>query len=174
MNGARCRLIVFGGLPGTGKSTLARALTQEGNATYLRIDEIEQALRESGSLSGGVGAAGYMAAYAVAHSNLRLGRAVIADCVNPLAITRQAWRRVASNSGARIFEVEVTCSDPAEHRRRVESRSTDIAGLKLPSWDDILRREYEPWDRPRVVIDTAGRSVADALTELRSGLEAAA
>ncbi len=58
-------LIVFSGLPGTGKTTLARALAQDWNATYLRIGEIEQALRSSGTLSGEVGPAGYMAAYAL-------------------------------------------------------------------------------------------------------------
>ncbi len=35
-------LIVFGGLPGTGKTTLARAFAQRRRATYLRIDTIEQ------------------------------------------------------------------------------------------------------------------------------------
>jgi predicted kinase len=43
-------LIVFGGLPGTGKTTLARAVVQEHAATYLRIDTIEQTLRSSGVL----------------------------------------------------------------------------------------------------------------------------
>jgi len=123
MSAVRCRVIVFGGMPGTGKTTLARRLAQDLTVTYLRIDEIEQALRTSGALGGEVGGAGYMAAYAVAESNLRLGRTVIADCVNPLAITREAWRRVAANSGAGIVEIEVICSDRAEHRRRVETRT---------------------------------------------------
>nr|WP_246751941.1 AAA family ATPase [Bradyrhizobium diazoefficiens] len=41
-------LIVFGGLPGTGKTTVARELTQRLAATYLRIDTIEQTLRSAG------------------------------------------------------------------------------------------------------------------------------
>jgi len=39
-------LIVFGGLPGTGKTTIARELTRRLAATYLRIDMIERRLRE--------------------------------------------------------------------------------------------------------------------------------
>ena len=38
-------LIIFGGLPGSGKSTIARALALRLGAVYLRIDTIEQAIR---------------------------------------------------------------------------------------------------------------------------------
>lgn len=161
-------LIVFGGLPATGKTTLARALARERQAVYLRIDTLEQALRESGRLIGDLGPAGYMAAYALAEENLRLGRMVVADCVNPLAITRQAWRQAATAAGAMIIEIEVMCSDADEHRRRVETRSIDIAGLAPPNWRQVVEREYEPWDRPPLVVDTAHRTPEEALTELRA------
>ena len=41
-------LIVFGGLPGSGKSSIARELARETGAMWLRIDSIEQPIRESG------------------------------------------------------------------------------------------------------------------------------
>jgi hypothetical protein len=41
------------------------------------------------------------------------------------------------------------------HRRRVESRVADIAGHRLPTWQEVLERDYRAWDRPRLVIDTA-------------------
>lgn len=164
-------LIVFAGLPGTGKTTLARAFARERQAAYLRIDTIEQALRSSRMLAGEVGPAGYMAAYALAEENLRLGRIVVADAVNPLAVTRAAWRQVAAAAAAAIFEIEVVCSDADEHRRRIETRASDVAGLVPPTWRQVVDREYEPWDRPRFILDTANRTAADALDELRAWID---
>jgi predicted kinase len=164
-------LIVFGGLPGTGKTTLARLAAKEYRAVYLRIDTIEQALRSSGALAGEVGGAGYIVGYALAEANLRLGQIVAADSVNPLALTRDAWRKAAGNAQSRIVEIEMVCSDPAEHRRRIETRSVDVAGLVLPTWEAVQRREYEKWDRPRLVLDTAGRTIDDAFSELRLRLD---
>ena len=146
-------LIVMGGLPGTGKTSVSRELARHLRALHLRIDTIEFALASSESVP--VGVAGYVVAYAVAADALRQGLPVVADCVNPLAITRNAWRDVAKSAAAEIIEVEIVCSALIEHRRRVETRVSDIPGLGLPSWKDVLEREYEPWDRQPVVLDTA-------------------
>lgn len=137
-------LYIFGGLPGTGKSTLSQHLARDRQWIHLRIDTIEQVLRQSGSLVTGI--EGYAIAYSLAENNLRLGLSVVADSVNPLQITRTAWREVAQRAGVPFIEVEVICSDRAEHQRRVETRSTDVPGLKLPTWNEIVNRDYEQWD----------------------------
>jgi predicted kinase len=164
-------LIIFGGLPGTGKTTLARMLAEQLGALYLRVDTIEQALRNSQALNGAVYDAGYRVAYAIAAENVRLGRTIIADSVNPLQITRDAWRAVAAGLDAKIFEIEVVCSDAAEHRLRVESRAPDIPGLPMPSWDDVTARKYQNWDRAHFVVDTSGTTVDRALREIKSALQ---
>ncbi len=152
-------LVVFAGLPGAGKTTLARAAARGLGATYLRVDTVEQTLRAGGTLPAGVVAEGYAVAYGVAADNLALCRPVVADQVNPLGLTRDAWRAVADAAGARLVDVEVVCSDASEHRRRVEARTSDIPGLALPTWDEVQARAYHAWDRPRLVLDTAGRDV---------------
>jgi predicted kinase len=148
-------LIVFGGLPGTGKTTIARAIATRRSATYLRIDAIEQAIRNAGVLAAGVGPAGYAVANVLAEANLANGRMVVTDCVNPVAESREAWRAIASRTQTRLIEVEIICSDPLEHRRRVEGRMSDIPGLVVPTWQSVLDREYAVWQGPHLIVDTA-------------------
>jgi predicted kinase len=147
-------LIVFAGLPGVGKTSIARRLAERLGAVSLRIDTIEQALRSCATLPE-VGPEGYVVAYRLAAENLALGRLVVADGVNPIGATRTAWRAVASGAGATLLEVEVICSDATEHRRRIEQRTSDVEGLRLPRWAEVLAYPYEPWDRPPVTVDTA-------------------
>jgi predicted kinase len=157
LSGSRPLLIVFGGLPATGKTTIARELTRRLQANYLRIDTIEQRLRDQGLA---VGAAGYAIANALAAENLLIGRTVIADCVNPVVASRNGWRDTAKRCAARLVEIELICSDAAVHRRRVESRPADVvSGHKHSTWDEVARRDYEPWDRDHLVLDTAAEGV---------------
>lgn len=162
-------LVVFAGLPGTGKTSIARKLTNQLGATYLRIDAIEQALHQAGLT---VGPAGYAIARALAAENLKLGRIVVADCVNPVLASRTGWRQTASQNAARLVEIELVCSDPALHRKRVESRLPDIDGHKLPAWDDIVRQYYEPWDRAHLVLDTATGTLDDLVAQAESHVRA--
>lgn len=159
-------LIVFGGLPGVGKTSIAREVARRTNAVFLRIDSIEQAIRASGRLDKLMDDTGYRAANLVAEDNLRIARTVVADCVNPVQISRDAWVGVAHRAKASIVEVEIICSDTREHRQRFENRVSDVPGLRLPGWDEVTSREYEPWQRKHIVVDTAGRTANDCVNEL--------
>ncbi|WP_297575550.1 AAA family ATPase [uncultured Deefgea sp.] len=159
-------LIVFGGLPGTGKTTIAKALARKLPAVYLRIDTLEQALIASQKVGADIGAAGYLAGYAVAQDNLRIGLNVVADSVNSLHVTRQAWKSVALETNVPIFEIELICSDATEHRQRVEGRQADIIGHNLPTWKCVLERRYDKWESEHLLIDTANVSAEQALNTI--------
>lgn len=164
-------LIILSGLPGTGKTTIARELACRIDAVHIRIDSIEHAIRESGVVTGSLDDAGYRVGYAVAADNLRIGRTVIADSVNPLPMTRDAWLAVSRTAGVNALEIEIICSDRREHQRRVETRMADIPAFRLPTWQEVIERDYHAWDRERIVIDTAVGNVEDHIAQLRATLE---
>jgi predicted kinase len=166
-------LVVIGGLPAVGKSTVAGAFAAETGTTYVRVDRIEQAIVAWSSLRQPVGPVGYAVAHQIAVEQLQLGLDVVVECVNPLGLTRDAWAGTATTAGAALVEVEVICSDEAEHRRRVATRASDVDGLVKPTWDEIVAREYELWGRPHLVIDSAGTSVSQAAERIAGAIRTA-
>jgi predicted kinase/transcriptional regulator with XRE-family HTH domain len=167
-------LVVVGGLPATGKSTVASALARQAGLAFVRVDRIEQAIIDSAApgqpLRRPLGPVGYTVAYGVAAEQLGHGVSVVAECVNPLGVTRDAWSDVAAGHGARLVEVELVCTDQAAHRERAWSREVDIPGLRLPEWKQITSREYEPWDRGHLVIDTATSTPAEAVAAILAAI----
>jgi len=164
------RLIVLAGLPATGKSSIARELARRIGAVWLRIDSMDQAIWSSGTAPSDLRDWTYRAAQAVAADNLSLGHDVIADCVNDWQEARDGWEQSGRRAGAEVLWVEIACSDPAEHRRRVEARSSDIAGLVLPNWEAIVGRDFHPWDRDHLTIDTSHRTLEQCVEKTLAAL----
>lgn len=161
-------LIILAGLPGSGKTTLAKALARRLGAVHVRVDTIEQNIRNTGAE---VGPLGYMVAYGVAEDNLALGHIVVADSVNSLTITRRAWRAAAERQGVPSADIWVRCSDRNEHRRRVETRVTDVAGLIKPDWAATEARIFENWETEPLIVETAGRTPEEIAVDLISRLQ---
>jgi hypothetical protein len=66
------------------------------------------------------------------------------------------------------------CSDAGEHRRRVETRSPDIPGHRLPAWSEVVERDYHPWESERAVIDTAVLDVEESVRRILAVVTSAA
>ncbi len=160
-------LLVLGGLPGSGKTCIARAFCQATSAVHVRVDSIEQAIRASGVTVVSLDDAGYRAGYAVAEDNLRLGHVVVADSVNPIPMTRAAWLDVAKRAKTYAIEVEVQCSDRVEHRQRIEARVREGTG---PTWQQVVDRDYRPWQSAAHTYDTANLTVDQVVAHLRAAL----
>jgi predicted kinase len=164
-------LVEFGGLPGTGKSTLAGWLAGKTGAVWLRIDEIEGAMRRNGLTPDQTGVAAYSVAHDVAAGHLRRGLTVIADAVNPVSEARLGWRDLAAAAGSAHVVIETVCPDRAEHRRRVETRVSDLPGWVYPTWGEVEQaaRVYQPRTDPRLTLDTT-RPVEESYRAIHSRL----
>ncbi|GHJ47423.1 adenylyl-sulfate kinase [Catellatospora sp. TT07R-123] len=152
-------LVVFGGLPGVGKTTLSRQVAQRLGATWLRVDALEAAMWRVGlPRDGAVGLAAYSVAHAAAAGQLALGGLVVVDAVNPVEEARQGWRDLAAAQDVPLRLVEVVCSDEAEHRRRVEQRRPEPDQPTTPTWSDVAGLRYDPWHGDRLTVDAAAGS----------------
>jgi hypothetical protein len=52
----------------------------------------------------------------------------------------------------------------------VETRTPDIKDLQLPTWEEVVSREYESWNKEVTVIDTAKLSSDEAIEKILSSL----
>lgn len=149
-------LVQMCGLPGTGKTTLSAALADVLPVVWLRIDAIEAALRRNGLSPAQTGVAAYSVAHAVAGPHLQRGMTVVADAVSAVGAARAGWVSTAAAAGVALRVIEVVCPDTEEHRRRVQTRRSDLEGFEVPDWAWVQAQAalYEPRVDDRLVVDS--------------------
>ena len=120
LRGGAVRLALVGGNPGTGKSTLARALAEQTGAQVISTDDVRRELRDSGVIAGDAGvldqglyspdnvAMVYEAALRRARSLLGDGQSVILDGTWRDPQLRAQAHRLASETHSAA--VEFVCS----------------------------------------------------------------
>lgn len=102
------------------------------------------------------GLAAYLVVEALAAEQISLGHDVVVDVVNAVEEARAQWRDLARWLNTELRFIEVRCSDPGEHRGRLERRSRGIAGFREPTWADVQRRreEFAPWADDKLTLDS--------------------
>ncbi|MFF0309834.1 AAA family ATPase [Streptosporangium sp. NPDC004379] len=167
-------LIVMSGLPGAGKSSIAQELGRLLPAPVLSVDPVEAAMWRAGIDRGQpTGLAAYVVVEALASDVLALGQTVIVDAVNDAREAREQWRGLARRRSVVLCHIEVTCSDRALHRRRLEGRRRDIDGFVEPAWAsvEVRRANFDAWREDRLVLDSTAPltgNVQIALAHLRA------
>lgn len=170
------QLIVFTGLPGTGKSTIAEAVSRELKIPAFAKDWLEATLRRCGLLAGDetrtLGYVSYELLTTLADRQLRFGQSVILDSVASFENIRVQWRAIANTYGARWRVIECVWSDENEHRAHLAARQRNIPGWHELDWAEVERVSgyYAEWNEPRLVLDAANpqdKNIALALKYLR-------
>jgi predicted kinase len=155
------KLIVFSGLPGTGKSTLAEAIGKELHIPVFAKDWLEATLLRSGlkpnNEDKSLGFAAYELLTVLAERQLMLGQSVMLDSVAGSQTIRGAWHQLAERYGADWHVIECTCSDESLHRSRLKARRRHIPGWHELEWSEVERMKgyYSPWEGEHLVLDMA-------------------
>ncbi|MCB9421952.1 MAG: ATP-binding protein [Ardenticatenaceae bacterium] len=152
----KMQLIVFSGLPGTGKSMLAEAVARQQGIPVFAKDWLEAVLLDAGlTPTERLGYAGYDLLTTLARRQLSLGQSAILDSVASFERIRAHWRELAYEFSAQWRVVECVCSDEVAHRERLNGRQRHIPGWHELTWADVERVHsyYEPWLDERLVVD---------------------
>lgn len=153
------KLIIFSGLPGTGKSTLAEAIGRDLGIPVFAKDWLEAALLRSKLKSTcedkSLGFAGYELLTILAQRQLMLNQSAILDSVAAVKTLRTTWQELAKQNYANYYVIECICSDESIHRARLRERQRNIPGWHELEWSEVERVKgyYSAWEGERLVLD---------------------
>jgi predicted kinase len=167
------KLIVFSGLPATGKSSIAEAVARELGIPVFAKDWLVATLKRLGlgygeADSSLLGKAGYELLTTLAQRQLSLGQSAILDSVLSWASTRRQWRKLTMDYGAQWYAIECVCSDPVLHRVLLAGRVYNIPGWQELAWTEVERVNayYKSWDEDRLILDAVNPLAGNVQTAI--------
>ena len=138
-------LVIFSGLPGVGKSTLANRLARELRWPLLCIDDVV------GEIPANSGVEFWDSKVAIlldiTASQLRLGLSVIVDSVF-MNTDRLHAQHLAQKYGARFRPIYVFVSDEKVWEQRVTARYNEMDNKDVATWERIQhqRGHFRNWE----------------------------
>jgi len=149
-------LIVMRGYPGTGKSTIARAISAALHAPLIDRDILRQkAVDIFGNLPH-VGRFSYELMFALAEEQLSLGLSVVVDTPLTYRTTYEQAKEIAQTFHAPMLVVHCRCS-PEVQKRRLEGRVGKVSEFQITSWEEWMqwKPRFEDFDDEGCIIDTS-------------------
>jgi predicted kinase len=152
-------LILIAGLPGSGKTSLAQAISKKLNARHFHSDQIRRELGLWGHYQPEDKAAVYNELLTCTRQALLKGETVVVDSTFYLASLRQPFNLVAEQMGLRKIWVLATAPDNVLRQRVSKLREDSEANLVVL---ENIKAVFEPLESPYLTIDTS-KANAEAL-----------
>lgn len=148
-------LILFAGMPGSGKTTLARMVARELRLPIFSKDRMQRVLRDHHLTAENTGD-GYYIILDLADEQLNLGVSVILDATFPLDHFRTVANEIALRHSAHFCAIYCYNSDDDVWRKRMEKRVQYVPGWRPVGWEDVLRMRtyYQPWGDNALALDS--------------------
>ncbi len=159
-------LIIFSGLPATGKTTLARKVAEKTGAIILRTDVIRKEMFAEPKYTEDEKEQVYNEMFLRAEKFLIKGQAVILDANFYLQSLRDRAGDVAVRTGKKYFIVECILDEEKVLERMNERISKgDASDANSIEVYRKIKSLWEPIHEPHIVIDTSGEGALEEVLE---------
>ena len=166
-------LIVTGGLPGSGKTTISKGIARKFAIPLFSMDRVEANFSISNLPKESIRCAAYKVVAALAEDTIRLGGcSVVIDAVNPIDKNRVDWKQLSVKLNCRFVFIEVACSDLVELHRRIETRNTDCPEAQV-CWERLMvqKKKYGVRENPDLFIDTTCDTYEESIANIVSYIQ---
>jgi len=138
-------LVIFSGLPGTGKSTLANRLARGLHWPLLCIDDVARVVPEDAGISFWDSQVAIL--LGLTETQLKLGINVIVDSVF-MNMDRHHAQELARKYNVRFLPIYVFVSDESVWRERVTTRYDELENPDVATWERIQhqRQRFRAWE----------------------------
>lgn len=145
-------LVIVGGVPGVGKSTVAELIADRLGAERLRSDEIRKKLFDRPTYAEGETETVYETLRDQAADRLAEGRSVVLDATFADRTHRQAVTELGASEEATVRIVRVVCEQSVIEERIARREGISDADASVSR---AIRDSFDPIERPHDEIDNS-------------------